>query len=307
METRPLGKEGPQVPVVCFGTWPLGGGFGDVPRDRAIATVRAALDVGLTFIDTAEGYRGSEELIGEAIHGRRHEAFLATKLSGDEHSRQHMESAIENSLRSLQTDYVDLYQIHSPQSRWPIEQTMENMLRLRDAGKIRYIGISNFSAEQTIEALRYGPVHSSQPRYSLLFREVEESVLPCCLSNGVGVIAHSVLAKGLLAGRYKPGHEFAPGDERATWAQYHGEDFSRTYEFTERLKEWTLDRGRDLVQLAIAWPLAHPAVTASIVGARTPEDIRYNAKAADWRLTPQELAEIDDIQGGLRLTFLYPT
>ena len=280
--------------------------MGPIPEDQAIVTVRTALDVGLTFIDTAEGYRNSEELIGKAIKGRRDEVFIATKLSGQDHSAKHMQSAIDNSLRALGTDHVDLYQLHGPRPQWPIEQTIENLLRLRDAGKIRYIGISNFSAEQTVEAVQYGPVHSSQPRYSMLFREAEDSILPACLDNGIGVIAHSVLAKGLLGGRYGPGHEFAPDDERHHWVQFHGETFERTFEFTERLKVWAADRGRDIVQLAIAWPLAHPAVTSSIVGARTPEQIQHNAKAGDWSLTPEELQEIEDIQGDLRLDFVSP-
>ena len=300
METRALGKGGPQVPVICFGAWPLGGGLGTLPDEQSIATVQAALDVGMTFIDTAESYRTSESLVGKAIQGRRREVFLATKLSGD-HSPEHMAHAIENSLKALRTDYVDLYQLHSPQPQWPIEQTMAGLLRLREAGKIRYIGISNFSAEQTVEALKYGLIHSSQPRYSMLFRESEESVLPCCLDNGVGVMAYSVLAKGLLSGRYRPGHRFPSDDQRSSTSYFSGEAFKRTFEVNQRLKGWAADHGRDLVQLAIAWTLAHPAVTSALAGAKTPEQVNHNAKAADWRLTHKDLQEIDEIQGDLRL------
>ena len=300
METRALGKNGPQVPVICFGGWPLGGGLGAVPEEQAVATVRASLDAGMTFLDTAESYRTSESLVGKAIQGRRQEVYLATKLSGD-HSPEHMAHAIENSLKALGTDYIDLYQLHSPQPQWPIEQTMAGLVRLREAGKIRHIGISNFSAEQTVEALKYGPIHSSQPRYSMLFREAEDSVLPCCLENGVGVIAHSVLAKGLLTGRYRPGHRFPADDQRGSTSNFSGEAFSRIFEVTERLKGWAADHGRDLVQLAIAWAIASPAVTSAIVGAKTPEQVRHNAKAADWRLSQKDLGEIDEIQGDLRL------
>ena len=307
METRSLGKDGPQVPIVCFGAWPLGGAMGALAEDQAINTVRAALDVGMTFIDTAASYRDSETLIGKAIRGRRHQLFLATKLSGDDHSRERMDEAIDNSLTALGTDYVDLYQLHSPQPQWPIADTMESLLRLREAGKIRYLGISNFSAEQTEEALRYGPIHSSQPRYSMLFREVEEEVLPTCLANGIGVIPYSVLAKGLLGGRYRPGQEFPPDDERHYWPHFQGESFKRTFQVTQRLKAWAADHGRDIVQLAIAWPLAHPAVTSSIVGAKLPEQVRHNAQAADWKLTPNELAEIDEVQDDLTLSYIRPT
>ena len=301
METRALGKNGPQVPVICFGAWPLGGSMGSVDQAQAIATVRASLDVGMTFLDTAESYRNSESLIGKAIQGRRHEVFLATKLSGD-HSPEHMARAVENSLRALGTDYVDLYQLHSPNPQWPIDQTMDGLLRLRDDGKIRHIGISNFSTEQTVEALKHGTIHSSQPRYSMLFREAEDTLLPTCLERGVGVIGYSVLAKGLLSGRYRPGHRFPPDDQRSKSRYFAGENFRSVFEVTQRLREWAEDHGRDLVQLAIAWSLAHPAITSAIVGAKTPEQVRHNAKAADWRLSQKDLVEIDEIQGGLRLS-----
>ena len=302
MRTKPLGKDGPQVPVVCLGTWPLAGAFSQVPDDQAVDALRTALDVGLTFFDTAEGYTSSEALIGLAIKGRRHEVFLATKVSGRDHTTEHIDRAIESSLKQLGTDYVDLYQLHAPVPDPPIEKTMGHLLRLRDAGKLRYIGISNFPAEDTREAVRYGPVHSSQPRYSLLFRDAEESVLPACLESGIGVIAHSVLAKALLGGRYRPGHKFPEDDERHNWPFFQEDSFKRTFQVTERLKEWAGDYGRDIVQLAIAWPTAHPAVTSSIVGAKSPEQVRHNALAADWVLTPGELSEIDDIQGDLRLS-----
>ena len=136
-----------------------------MPEEQGIATVEAALEVGMTFIDTAEGYQTSEVVVGKAIRGRRNKVFLATKLSGDDHSSDHISAAIQNSLRTLGTDYIDLYQLHSPSSRWPVGETMENLVRLREAGKIRYIGVSNFSPEQTREAMQYATIHSSQPRY----------------------------------------------------------------------------------------------------------------------------------------------
>jgi aryl-alcohol dehydrogenase-like predicted oxidoreductase len=137
----------------------------------------------------------------------------------------------------------------------------------------------------------------------MLHRDPEEDELPACLGNGIGVIAYSPLGKGLLTGKYQPGHRFQPGDERgrADVTVFEGEVFQRVFEVTERLKRWAQDHGRDLVQLAIAWTLAHPAVTSSIVGAKSPEQVRHNVKAADWRLSERDLMEIDDIQGDLRL------
>ena len=305
METRALGKDGPQVPTICLGTWQLGGALGEVAEEQAIATVRSAIDAGLTFIDTAEAYRTSEARIGKAIRDRRHEVFIATKLSGD-NSAKHMDEAVENSLKALGTDYIDLYQLHSPQPQWPIERTMERLLYHRDAGRIRYIGLSNYSPEQTEEATQYGPVHSSQPQYSMLFRDVEEEVLPFCLANGIGVIAYSVLGQGLLSGKYRPGHVFPPDDSRRNRHFYQSESFERTFQVTERFKEWAADHGRDIVQLGIAWVLANPAVTSAIVGARSPEQVSHNVKAADWKLTQRDLEDLDEIQGDLRLHYVWP-
>ncbi len=301
MDTRPLGKDGPEVSVVCLGAWPLGGGMGQIPDEQAIATIHAALDVGMTFIDTAEGYRTSEAVLGKALRGRRHESFLATKLTGD-HSPEHMARAIDQSLRALGTDCIDLYQLHSPRPEWPIEETIAGLLRLRDDGKIRYIGVSNFSGAQHREAARHGPVHSSQPQYSMFFRAAEEEVLPACLELGIGVIAHSPLAKGLLTGKYRPGHRFSDDDERSDHPAYAPGFVERAWEAIPRLQTWANDHGRDLVQLAIAWTLAHPSVTSSIVGAKSPEQVRHNALAADWRLSEDDMAELAGILGDVDLS-----
>ncbi len=304
MDKRSLGRNGPEVSVIAFGAWPIGGGLGTVPEAQGIAAVEAALDVGMTFIDTAEGYQTSETVVGKAIAGRRDEVFLATKLSGDDHSARHILTAIDNSLRSLGTDYIDLYQLHSPSPHWPIGETMENLLTLREAGKIRYIGVSNFSPDQTREAMQYAAIYSSQPRYNLVWRNLEDDVLPFCLENGIGVIPHSVLSKGVLAGKHRPGHRFAQDDERRLFSFFRGEDFEEAYAVAKRLDAWARDNGRDIVQLAIAWVLANPAVSSALVGAKSPEQVRHNAKAADWSLTPHDLQEIEEVMGGYRMTWM---
>ena len=302
METRPLGRDGPQVPVMCFGAWGISGIMGSMTDERAVAVAEAALDAGLTFIDTAEGYSASESVIGRVIRGRRDSLFLATKLSGD-HSSDHMRSAVENSLSALGTDYIDLYQLHRPDPERPIEETMGELMRLRDEGKIRYIGVSNFSVEQIEEALPYGPIASAQPLYNVLQRANGERLIPWCSEQGIGVLCYSPLGKGLLTGRYRPGHRFEPGDIRSEdrISVWQGENFERIYVVTERLREWAEDHGRDIVQLAIAWTLSVPSVTSTLVGARSPEQVYHNVRAADWRLTEAELAEIDQVQGDLRL------
>ena len=301
MQTRQLGTDGPEVSVICLGAWPLGGGMGVIPDDQAIATIHASIGAGANFIDTAEGYRTSEGVLGKALKGRREDVILATKLTGD-HSLEHMTSAIENSLRSLETDYVDLYQLHSPRPATPIEETMANLEKLRDEGKIRYIGVSNFSGEQHREADQYGTIHSSQPRYNMLFRHAEEQILPACLELGIGVIPHSPLAKAMLTGKYRPGHVFPADDERTGKREFEDDVFIPAMQVVEKLLEWAGDHGREGAQLAIAWTLAHPAVTSCIVGAKTPEQAIYNAAAGDWRLSESDMAELAHILGDFQIT-----
>ena len=300
MDTRPLGTDGPQVSAVCLGAWPLGGGMGVIPDEQAIAAIHAALDVGMTFIDTAEGYRTSESVLGKALHGRRHEAFLATKLSGD-HSPEHINQAIENSLTSLGTDYVDLYQLHSPNPQWPIRDTMDELLKLQEQGKIRYIGVSNFSGYQHHEAAAHGPINSSQPRYNMLFRGAEDAVLPACIELGIGVMAHSPLAKGILTGKYKPGHQFPDDDERSDHFVFREGRADRAWEIVPALQTWAADHGHDLVQLAISWTLAHPSMASCIAGAKTAEQVLHNASAADWQLSESEMLELGEILAPINL------
>ena len=292
MRTRKLGKDGPEVPVICFGAWPIGGGMGDVDEQQAIAATHASIDSGVTFIDTAESYRTSEGILGRALEGRRGDVFLATKLSGD-HSVEHIRTAMANSLKALRTDYVDLYQIHGPKPEWPIEDTMGELVRFRDEGKVRYLGVSNFSAEQTEEALQYGSINSSQPRFNMVQSDARENLLPYCLERGIGVIAHSPLAKGLLTGKYRAGHKFPEGDERHNHQNYPAPVMNKAFGIAESLRAWASDHGRSLADLAIAWTLAHPSVTSSIVGAKTPEQARMNAAAGDWELSESDLSEID--------------
>lgn len=278
--------------------------MGGLTEKQITDTVHASLDCGVTFIDTAEGYRTSEAMLGKALEGRRGEVFLATKLSGD-HSLEHMNRAIESSLRSLRTDYVDLYQLHGPQPAYPIQQTMENLLKLKEQGKIRYIGVSNLSAEQHAQALRHGHIDSSQPQYSMLVRTAEEEVLPFCLENGIGVIVHSPLAKGLLTGKYDADRRFPSDDERSWMAAFQGERFASALNVVKDLQEWAEGRGHSVVQLAIAWTLANKAVTSSIVGAKSPQQVLHNAEAAEWVLTPEDLEELGELQGDFRILSLH--
>ena len=299
METRILGKSDLVVSTGCFGAWPIGGGMGKVDPQKAIKTIHAAIDSGISFIDTAEGYQTSESVLGQALKSRRDSVILATKLSGPDHSESHIREALENSLFALNTDYIDLYQLHTPQPKWPIENTMKVLNELIGEGKIRHIGLSNFTSEQTHEAMAFGSIVSSQPRYNLLFRQ-EDPTLAFCEKSEIGVIPHSVLAKGLLGGSYKPGHIFDSDDERRLFNFFQGDLFQAIYKVTKNLEEWSKNYGRDLIQLAIAWTLANSAITSAIVGMKSVAQVENAAKAATWKLTPTDLTEIDSIIGDLR-------
>ena len=302
MRMKQLGKDGPEVSAICFGAMELGGRMGPIEESEAIATAHAAIDAGVTFFDTAEGYATSEEITGKALVGKRDQVFLATKLSGDQ-SKKHIAEAIENSLRMLQTDHIDLYQLHRPKPQWPIEETLGELVKLRDQGKIRYIGLSNFSASQTAEAMKYATVVSHQPRYSMLFREAEEELFPFCLENGVGTMVYAPLAKGLLSGKYGPDHVFTVrGDTRAGHRSFNSGNMKAAYEVTQNLKGWASDHGRSLVQLAVAWTQVNPAVTATICGAKSPDQIRETGAAGDWVLSASDLAEVEELVGGVRLS-----
>jgi len=292
---RQLGRDGPLVPVLGFGAWPIGGGMGAVGEAEAIATLRAALDCGLTLLDTAQAYSGSEALIGRALRdGYRDRVFLATKVSG-RYGRTDIEQALDASLRALGVDCIDLYQLHSWNPKYPIEESMAALLDAQRAGKIRHLGVSNFNAAQLAQTLALGRIVSVQNRYNLIDREIEAEVLSFCTRAGLGVLPHSALAKGLLAGKFAPGHIFSPDDERAGFRRFQGAEFAAHLAFVDRLKEFAQAKGCTLVQLALAWLLRRPEVTCVLTGARSPEQVRGQAVAANLAFTPHELAHIDTL------------
>lgn len=294
MEFRPLFKGGPNVPVLGFGAWPIGG-MGQVDQQAAINTVRAAIDSGISLIDTAQYYLTSEAIIGEALKdGYRDRSFLATKVSGD-FSRAGVEQAMDNSLRALGVDYVDLYQVHWWESRYPIEETMETMAKLQRAGKTRYIGVSNFNAAQMQQAMQTAPFQTNQIVYNLFDRQLEAEDIPFCERHGIGILAHSVLAKGLLTGKYTPDYRFPPDDERSQFPRFQGETFARYLAAAEQLRAVAADLGLTLVQLSLAWVLRLPAVACALVGAKTPEQVEDYLGAVGVKLDDDVLARINEI------------
>ena len=304
MDQRRLGNNGPKVSAICFGAWPIGGGLGLVDKKIAIHTIHSALSEGITFFDTAEGYQTSEAVLGEALIGKRQSTILASKFSGTDHSESHIFSAIDKSLNALKTDYIDLYQVHTPQDKWPIEYTIGSLNKLIDMGKVRHIGVSNFSQKQTAEAISFGSVQSSQPRYNLLFHKEEDANIKYCNENGIGVMAHSVLAKGLLTGKFRPGHKFTDDDERRFFNFFKGDVFLSITSVLDTLSDWCQSRNKTLTELAVAWVLAKPGISTAIVGLKTSMQVKEVISAANWRLTKDEMKDIDLITNHLEIKWV---
>ncbi|MFL6035124.1 MAG: aldo/keto reductase, partial [Gaiellaceae bacterium] len=254
--------------------------------------VHAALDSGVTHIDTANIYGGgeSERFIGEALEGRRGDAFLATKFGmgeGGNGSPEYVREALEASLGSLRTDYVDLLYYHRPDGVTPIAETLGAMHELVEEGKVRHLGVSNMDAAQLREGAAAAPVAVVQNRYSLLERGAEEEVLPACAELGIGFVPYFPLASGLLTGKYRRG-EPAPQGTRLEGQEIDDE----TYDRIEALERFAAERGRSLLELAFGALASRPEIVSVIAGATSPEQVRSNAAAASWQLTPEELASL---------------
>ena len=299
MEYRQLTRDGTQVSVLGLGTWPLGGGMGTMDDQTATAITRTAIDSGINLIDTAQSYHASEQRLGKALKdGYRDRCFLATKIwqeKDNDYSAASIRAAMDDSLRKLDVDYVDLYQIHHPDLSFPLDETMAALDRLREQGKTRYIGVSNFWSEHMEDALKTTHFHTNQPRYNMLDRRVEAEVLPFCERHGIGIMAHSPLAKGLLTGRYRVGHQFADDDERAHLPRFRGESFAHYVKVADQLKQLAADKGITLIQMSIAWLLRLPSVTCVLVGAKQPEQIREHLGVAGVTFSDDELARIETI------------
>ena len=314
MEYRTLGRTGVKVSPLCLGAM-MFGGWGNPDHDESIRIIHRALDAGVNFVDTADVYsRGeSEEIVGKALAGgRRENVVLATKVHGtmgDDpnefgNSRRWIVREVENSLRRLKTDWIDLYQIHRPEADTDIDETLGALTDLVHAGKVCYIGSSTFPASQIVEAQwvaeRRGRERfvCEQPPYSILVREIEKDVLPTCERYGIGVIPWSPLAGGWLSGRYRMGVE-APASRRAERIpdRY---DLSlpgnqRKLEVADALAKLAEEAGITLIELALAFVVRHPAVTAAIIGPRTMEHLDSQLSAADVVLSDEVLDRIDEI------------
>jgi aryl-alcohol dehydrogenase-like predicted oxidoreductase len=291
-----------------------------IDAEASAAVVSAALDMGINFFDTADRYgygdqpfsgQGrSEESLGKALAAHRSDVVIATKfgiaMSDDSTDRggkpDYVHRACEASLRRLGTDYIDLYQIHRPDPGTPIDETLGALSELVQAGKVREVGCSNFSASQLDDAMRASSeqrlvrFESVQNEYSLLHREPEADVLPACEKHGVAFLPYFPLASGLLTGKYTKGEAPPEGTRLAFWQpRKHLNLSDATLERVERLSEFARSRGHGLLELAMSWLAARPAVASVIAGATSPEQVRSNAGAAGWSLTREEIAELEQI------------
>ena len=312
METRPLGASGIQASLVGLGCNNFGMKI-DLEASRAV--IDTALEVGITCFDTADMYgKGqSEEFLGQVLGPRRKDIVLATKFGGVAKiaesgerwgSREYILRCVEDSLRRLQTDWIDLYQMHYPDPNTPIEETLETLNTLVQQGKVRAIGHSNFSAEQINQSVEQSSTHdfahfvTAQNDWSLLNRAVEADAIPACEQHGLGQLPYFPLASGMLTGKYRRGEDFAPGTRLAvlpfTQRMASEENFSKV----ETLQDFVQTHGHSLLELAFSWLAAQPCVSSVIAGATTPEQVRANAAAINWKLSAEELTQVDALVSG---------
>lgn len=311
MEYRRLGQSGLKVSVVGLG----GNNFGGAAdEERSIAVIRRALDVGINVIDTADVYSAgvSEQFVGKAIAGRRQEAIVATKVQGKMGpgpndrglSRKHILDGCDQSLRRLNTDYIDLYQVHNFDPETPLEETMRALDDLVRMGKVRYLGCSNFAAWQLTHALwtsaqrNLTPFVSVQPHYNMFVRDVEKELLPACAALGIGVIPYFPLASGLLTGKYKAGQAPPPDTRAARNPRMQQQLTPERLAVVDRLHTFAQERGYGVAQLAIGWLAAHAEVSTVIAGATRPEQVDANAGAAAVTLSPADMEAIEGILKG---------
>jgi len=315
MQTKQLGNSDLKITPIGVGAWAMGGGgwaFGWGPQDdqESIAAIRAALDAGVNWIDTAAvyGLGHSEEVVAKALEGRPHKPFVFTKCArvwnekreiGKSLKAESIRREVEASLRRLKLDVIDLYQIHWPEPNEDVEEGWTTMAQLKDEGKVRFIGVSNFNADQLRRAQKIAPITSLQPPYSILSPEIEDSILPYCQQNNIGVLVYSPMKSGMLSGAMTRERIAAmPEDDfRRRTPNFQEPLLTRNLELVEILRRIGQKHGRTPGEVAIEWTLRHQAVTAAIVGLRTPQQLDGVIGAAEFRLSDAEVAEIGTFMG----------
>ena len=324
MKTRALGQSGIQASVIGLGTWGMGGWqWGGEDEDQSITSIHAAIDLGMNLIDTAPiyGFGRSEEVVGKAIKGKRDKVVLATKcglvcntsegeqffrsnsLGGSEHGhiRVHkflgaksIREETEMSLKRLGTDHIDLMQTHWQEGTTPRSETMVELMKLKEEGKIRAIGVSNATSAEMEDYRKVGPLDSDQEKYSMIDRGIEGDQLPYCKEHNIAVFAYSSLALGVLAGKIDANTEFKPGDIRRGRPRYAKDNLQKIAAMLKRCKPVAEKHDLTMAQLVLAWTVAQPGLTHALVGARDPEHTKANAKAGEADLSAEDLKTLDD-------------
>ncbi|NLI60145.1 MAG: aldo/keto reductase [Clostridiales bacterium] len=299
MEYRRLGKSDIKISEVSLGCWVTGGTYwGGADDNESITAIQTMVDLGVNFIDTAEVYGNghSEKVVGKALEGRRDKVYLSSKVWRSNMRYNDVKKACEGSLKRLKTDCIDVYFIHYPSNEGiPIEETMGAMLELQQEGKIRVIGLSNFSKEEMEEAMKVGRFDVIQPCYSLLWRFIEKDIIPYCIDNEVGIVNYSPLAQGILTGKFTPNTRFKEGDGRARAPLFQPGRFEKCLEVAEELKPIAEKYGKTQGQVAINWTTSQPGITSAIVGARNAVQARENVGAGGWRLEAEDLKNMEQI------------
>ncbi len=309
MEYTQFGSTNLRVSRICFGTWAFGGEWGEQDIVANKAAIRKALDLGITFFDTAQayGFGVAEQFLSSSLQPelrtKRQDLVIATKGGlkeiGDklvrDSSRKWLRLGLESSLRALGTDYVDLYLVHWPDPQVPMSEVAATLSEFVKEGKVRFVGGSNFDEQQIDAFERVRHLDALQPPYHLFRQEIEASILPYCQQHHIGVMAYGPLAHGLLTGRYNAATTFPANDWRSKSDIFKGELFQRNLAVVDQLKQFAQERACSLPQLATAWVLAHPAVDCAIVGAMNPDEIADTAAAADITLSQADLSRISGI------------
>ena len=319
MEHRNFGDTGLACSAVGFGTWEMGTTqYGEIDIKEAVRAVEMAIDHGITLFDTAEVYGPytSEELLARGLGARRKDVVVVTKVgfayredpnargraaaTGRDASPEHITSHTEDCLRRLDTDFIDLMLIHWPDHKTPHEDTIGALEAMKEAGKIRHYGVSNYDVPMMEECERHGHLTANQVGYHMFDRRMEAAVLPYCQASGIGYMAYGSLGFGLLTGAFTPETTFVDWDWRSGGKAFglplfEGEHFLAELRVVDRLKAFAADHGHSVAQLAIAWLLGNPAVTVGLVGMRNERELTENVAAADWRLTDDDRQAIDQI------------
>jgi len=312
MQTRPLGNSDLNITPIGFGAWAIGGagwafGWGAQDDADSIATIHEALDLGINWIDTAAvyGLGHSEEVVAKALDGIAKRPYVFTKCEriwdenrqiGKSLKAASIRKECEASLKRLKVDVIDLYQLHWPEPDEDIEEGWQTLVQLKAEGKVRWIGVSNFDAVQMARIAKFGPITSLQPPYSLVRRDIEPSILPYCKEQNIGAIVYSPMQSGLLTGAWT--HErlaLLPADDWRKEKNKHFQEplFTRNLKLVELLRQIGMPHAKSPGEVAIAWTLKHPAVTAAIVGARKPGQLPGLIGAAEWRLSVEEVERIE--------------